>query len=301
MITRHCIRCVLAFVGMLAGCDDRIASVGAFLPTNDAGSGDALTCVQASRTAALATVLPVTAATLLEDLPAELMLGQLVARKQFSDPMDTIPKGWSLGGGAYSSSLAEFGSAGHASNNGWHELLVTAKSDPTEGTTDRKFWGGELASPALFGHGIFLARVRSDGWQDVHSSFFFSNDKVSKTGTSLGWTGAVFEMTHDGKQQKLNSLFNDSASGKHDYKGIAKTIASKQEMLFGIVSLPGRVAFYVDGQLVDERQDADTLDSWEFHFTHWINNPAPRAYVSSATPVAYGIDFVAHYAVNVCP
>ncbi len=289
----------LVCVTIWSGCNEASVSVGSFAAA-DALQDDSLSCQVISETSALTTVLPFNEMTLAGALPSMLELGPVVARRSFVEPFDVEPR-WEHGAGTYTSSLSEFSEEGHASRDGWHTLRIAAKADPAAGTTDRKYWGGELSSPVEFGHGLFLARVRADGWQDVHSSYFFANDKIASNGSNLGWSGAVLEFTHDGEQQRLHTLWNDSSSGEHDYKLVNGDAPKTKEWLLGLVSLPGRVAFYVDGKMVDARDDADTLATWRFHFTHWISDPAPRSHLPSQTPVEFSIDFVAHYAVDVCP
>jgi hypothetical protein len=284
---------------IVTGCNGPSVSVGTFTLA-DAAQGDSLSCETISKSTAFSTRLPIVESTLAEGLPSFLQLGPIVARRSFVEPFDIEPS-WGHGGGAYASSLSEFGEEGHSSSGGWHTLRIVPKTEPTSGLTDRMYWGGELTSPAAFGHGLFLARVRADGWQDVHSAFFFANDKIAANGSNLGWSGAVLEFTHNGTQQRMQSLWNDSSANKHEYKLIEGDAPAQKDWLLGLVSLPGRIAVYVDGQLVDERQDTDTLAMWRFHFTHWISNPSPRTFVPSSTAVGFAIDYVAHYAVDVCP
>lgn len=287
---------MVGLAAMAVACNDHSATLGVFQAKDAAADGSPCQTAQGST---LENLLPLSNTMAFEDLPAELSLGSFTGRKDFGSSMDALPPGWAVGSSTYAASLSEAGPPGARVNRGWFELLVMPKVNLSEGATDRRFWGGELISPATFGHGIFLARVHADSWRAVQSAFFFENDRISDAGTNLGWTGAILEFGNNGAQV-INSLFHDSSLGRHDQIQVAVANANLGVVL-ALVSLPGRVAFYVDGKLTHEFRDANTLSTWSFHFTHWINDPAPEPFELSAAPLVYGIDFVAHYAVDACP
>ncbi|MDX2024350.1 MAG: hypothetical protein SF187_29175 [Deltaproteobacteria bacterium] len=274
------------------GCNDHTGTLGAYF-----GDASADLRIEGPRCGdlTLPSQLPLPADIGFADLPATLPLGVVNVAMDFADNLGAIPAGWSLGAGSYSASLSEFGAPGVSVESDAINLIVKPKDAPTEGSTDRLYWGGELSSSPKFGTGVFVAKVRNDGWQAVQSSFFFANDYIDALGNNLGWSGAILEFTHDGQRQRLSAIIHESSTGRHDAQTVQLDVSPTRFTTLALVALPsGQVGFYVDGQRLWEIKGAQLPPMLSFRFTHWINGPAAN-FKPSPTPVVFSLDVVAHY------
>ncbi len=237
-----------------------------------------------------------------ELLPKSFTLGDFRFSQAYKYGFEALPSDWSVGQGAYSSSLAEFGRQGLEVADGHLKLSLRAKTEGEPSRTDRPFWGAEVRGPVAFGHGLFLARIRTVKTKDAILGFFMSTDKFTPQGQNLGWTGAVIDLT-DSPQLRLvfhNSALNQHFSRPGPYPQNVDP-DSAQWHTYALLSLPGQVSYYVDGQKLHTFTGVDAAAPWSFQFTHWINRSEGVSFDPSVLPVVGEVDFVAHYEVALCP